>query len=146
LTSRCSPQRIPGKEEFYETIRYFSKQLQLKGVNVQLGKEAGSSDLLGYDAVVIATGVNPRSIPLPIKTSRVNVITYAELLKGTAKAGRRVAVIGAGGIGFDVSEFLTHAPYSESSVDVHETPLAPKVDEVSLLCWCWLVRCDVMCW
>jgi 2,4-dienoyl-CoA reductase (NADPH2) len=121
---------------------------------LQLGKEAQSSDLLGYDAVVIATGVNPRPIPLPIKTSRVNVITYAELLKGTAKAGKRVAVIGAGrtrtreretspttrslishttgGIGFDVSEFLTHAPYSESSIDVHEAPLAPKVDQVRL--------------
>lgn len=107
--------------------------------------------MLGYDAVVIATGVNPRRVPLPIKTSRVNVITYAELLKGAAKAGKRVAVIGAGkklrrredtsfisndsflttgGIGFDVSEFLTHTPYSESSVDVHEAALAPKIDQV----------------
>jgi 2,4-dienoyl-CoA reductase (NADPH2) len=54
------------------------------------------TELMGYDAVVIATGVTPRNIPLPVNSSRVNVVTYAELLKGTARAGRRVAVIGAG--------------------------------------------------
>lgn len=65
-------------------------------MDLQLGKEATASDLLGYDAVVVATGVNPRSIPLPIKTTKVNVITYVELLTGIAKAGKKVAVIGAG--------------------------------------------------
>ncbi|CAE7587094.1 fadH, partial [Symbiodinium microadriaticum] len=124
---------IPGKEEFHETLRYFTHQLQLTGVNVQLGTEAGAEDLMGYDAVVLATGVVPRDIPLPVNTAKVQVVSYADLLKGKVRAGRRVAVIGAGGIGFDVAEFLTHNPYDERAVtDIHSTPLPAKVDNVAV--------------
>jgi 2,4-dienoyl-CoA reductase (NADPH2) len=99
---------IPGKEEFHETIRYFTKQINLSGVRLELGKTISANDLTHYDAVVLATGVVPRDIKLPVKTSKVKVFNYIEVLKGGAPVGRNVAIIGAGGIGFDVAEFITH--------------------------------------
>ena len=101
---------VPGKEEFFETLRYFGKQLKLKGVDVKLNKEATAADLWNFDSVVLATGVTPRHVNIPVKagTSKVKVVSYVDILTGKEKAGGRVAVIGAGGIGYDVSEFLTH--------------------------------------
>ncbi|HJQ42243.1 MAG TPA: NADPH-dependent 2,4-dienoyl-CoA reductase, partial [Jatrophihabitantaceae bacterium] len=101
--------RIPGKEEFAETIRYFVRQLELTGVKVHLNHTATAEQLLagGYDEIVLATGVAPRVPDIP-GLDRSNVHTYADVITGRADVGARVAVVGAGGIGFDVSEFLTH--------------------------------------
>jgi len=102
--------RIPGKEEFAETIRYYVRQLELTGVKVQLGHAVTASELVdaGYDEVVLATGVTARTPSIP-GVDRANVHSYADVITGRASIGKRVAIVGAGGIGFDVSEFLTHA-------------------------------------
>ncbi|MDO5618107.1 NADPH-dependent 2,4-dienoyl-CoA reductase [Kocuria sp.] len=103
-------QRIPGKEEFAETIRYFTRQLELHHVAVHLSLEVDAEHLASgaFDDVVVATGVAPRVPEIP-GLDHPSVMTYPELLTGARTAGQRVAVIGAGGIGVDVSEFLTHA-------------------------------------
>ncbi|WP_422627232.1 NADPH-dependent 2,4-dienoyl-CoA reductase [Rhodococcus sp. (in: high G+C Gram-positive bacteria)] len=98
---------IPGKEEFAETLRYFERQLELTGVDVRLGTRAQTADLTRFDDVVVATGVRPR-IPDIEGIDRPNVLTYPQAVRGEAPIGARVAVIGAGGIGVDVAEFLTH--------------------------------------
>jgi len=102
-------QRIPGKEEFAETIRYYTVQLERLGVRVHLGTPATPELIEGeqFDEVVIATGVEPR-IPQIEGVDHPSVMTYAELVLGEKVPGDSVAVIGAGGIGVDVSEFLTH--------------------------------------
>ncbi len=99
--------RIPGKEEFAETIRYFRRRLELTGVKVHLGRRAEPADLTEFDEVVLATGVEPRIPDVP-GIDHPKVVTYAAAVRGEAPVGRRVAVMGAGGIGVDVSEFLTH--------------------------------------
>ena len=101
---------VPGKEEFHETIRYFKTMIVKKGVEVRLNTRASREQLEreGYDDVVVATGVVPR--PLKLDGAQLpNVLSYTDVLKG-ARVGQRVAVIGAGGIGFDVSEYLLHDP------------------------------------
>lgn len=102
--------RIPGKEEFNETIRYFTRMLDKHGVDVRLDTHAGVEELLSYDEVVLSTGVAPRMPDIP-GIDHPMVLSYAEAIVGKP-AGKSVAVIGAGGIGFDVSEFLTteHSP------------------------------------
>ncbi len=99
--------RIPGKEEFYETLRYFGRRIELTGVELKLGREVGVSDLAGFDEIVIATGVHPRTPSIP-GVDHAKVLSYIDVLSGRATVGKRVAVVGAGGIGFDVSEYLTH--------------------------------------
>ncbi len=103
---------IPGKEEFHETIRYFKTMLNKNGVEVRLNTRVNRDQLEreGYDDVVIATGIMPRPLQLD-GASLPHVLSYPEVLRG-AKVGQRVAVIGAGGIGFDVSEYLLHNPAS----------------------------------
>ncbi|HZB67076.1 MAG TPA: NADPH-dependent 2,4-dienoyl-CoA reductase [Ornithinibacter sp.] len=105
--------RIPGKEEFAETIRYFTRRLDLTGVKVHLGRRVDADELVGagFDEVVVATGVEPRVPDIP-GIDHPMVMTYAELVRGERSAGSRVAVVGAGGIGVDVSEYLTtaHSP------------------------------------
>jgi 2,4-dienoyl-CoA reductase (NADPH2) len=96
--------RIPGKEEFNETIRYYTRMLDKHGVDVRLATRADVEELSGFDEVVIATGVAPRMPDIP-GIDHPMVLSYAEAILG-APIGSRVAVIGAGGIGFDVSEFL----------------------------------------
>ncbi|MCU1641230.1 MAG: 2,4-dienoyl-CoA reductase [Nocardia sp.] len=100
--------RIPGKEEFSETIRYYTRQLEITGVNVLLDTKATAQQLIdgGYDEVILATGVKPRIPNIP-GVDHPKVLTYAELVREGKPVGKKVAVIGAGGIGFDVSEFLT---------------------------------------
>ena len=93
--------RIPGKEEFAETLRYFRRRLELAGVSVRLGHYATAGEL--------ATGVVPRRLDVPGHDHPM-VMSYAELIEGRREAGARVAIIGAGGIGFDVGEYLSHAP------------------------------------
>ena len=102
--------RIPGKEEFAETLRYYTRQIELTGVKLHLNHPATAQELVDgkYDDVVLATGVLPRT-PQIEGVDRPNVHSYADVITGRARIGERVAVIGAGGIGFDVSEFLTHA-------------------------------------
>ena len=100
--------RIPGKEEFAETLRYYTRQLELNKVTVHLNTRVDAATLIDgrYDDVVVATGVRPR-IPEIDGIDHPMVLTYAELVREEKPVGKRVAVIGAGGIGFDVSEFLT---------------------------------------
>ncbi|MCW4355787.1 NADPH-dependent 2,4-dienoyl-CoA reductase [Hoyosella sp. YIM 151337] len=100
---------IPGKEEFTETIRYYRRQLELKGVIVHLNTRVSADALVagGFDDVILATGVVPR-IPTIDGVDHPKVITYAEAVKEKKPIGKKVAVIGAGGIGVDVSEYLTH--------------------------------------
>ncbi|MFI9063326.1 FAD-dependent oxidoreductase [Streptomyces sp. NPDC053429] len=98
--------RIPGKEEFEETIRYYGNQLVERGVEVRLDTRADVETLRGYDEVVVATGVTPRTPDIE-GVDHPNVVTYLDVLRDGAPVGERVAVVGAGGIGFDVAEFLT---------------------------------------
>jgi 2,4-dienoyl-CoA reductase (NADPH2) len=98
---------IPGKEEFHGLVDWFEVMVQETGVEVRLGVEAGPDDLAGFDEVIIATGVIPRDPGIPGQDGP-NVLSYIDVLRGRAPVGRRVAVVGAGGIGFDVSEFLVH--------------------------------------
>ncbi|MGE7384522.1 FAD-dependent oxidoreductase [Streptomyces sp. NPDC004126] len=98
--------RIPGKEEFEETIRYFGTQLAARDIDVRLGTRADVDTLRGYDEVVVATGVTPRT-PAIEGVDRDNVVSYLDVLRDGAPVGQRVAVVGAGGIGFDVAEYLT---------------------------------------
>jgi len=107
--------RIPGKEEFHETLRYFRRQLELhaEAIDVRLGVRAGAADLAGFDAVVLATGVVPRR-PDIAGLDHPKVIGYLAAIRGEAPIGARVAIIGAGGIGFDVAELITSAGTSAS--------------------------------
>jgi 2,4-dienoyl-CoA reductase (NADPH2) len=100
--------RIPGKEEFNETLRYFNRQLELLGVVVQLNTDVQAGELLAYDEVVLATGVKPRKWNVPGAGEDARVVSYIDVLKGNAELGDTIAIIGAGGIGFDVAEFLVH--------------------------------------
>ncbi len=99
-------QQIPGKEEFAETIRYYRRRLELTGVKVHLGRRAGADDLAGFDEIVLATGVVPRVPAIP-GIDHPKVLSYVEVVREHQPVGDTVAVIGAGGIGVDVSEFLT---------------------------------------
>lgn len=108
--------QIPGKEEFHETVRYFKKQIELTGVNLVLNKRVSAEDLKNYDEIILATGIVPREISFE-GTDHTKVVSYIDILKENKVAGKRVAVIGAGGIGFDVSEFLSSEdPHHEPSV------------------------------
>lgn len=105
--------RIPGKEEFHETLRYFRHKLEETGVETRLGERVQAEALNGYDAVVLATGVLPRAIDFP-GVDHAKVVGYLDVLNRSVVPGARVAIIGAGGIGFDVAEFLVHEGDSPS--------------------------------
>ncbi|KFJ13195.1 flavin oxidoreductase / NADH oxidase family protein [Delftia acidovorans] len=102
--------KVPGKEEFHETLRYFRRQLELGGVALQLGHRVEAAQLIegGYDEIVLATGIRPR-VPAIEGVNHPKVLGYLDVLQGNRPVGERVAIIGAGGIGFDVAEYLTHA-------------------------------------
>ncbi len=101
--------RIPGKEDYAETIRFFGARLAALGVEVRLGHRATAEELAAgrYDHVILATGVTPRDPGIP-GLDHPKVMGYAEVIEGRRPVGRRVAIVGAGGIGFDVAELLTH--------------------------------------
>ncbi|MDZ5619523.1 NADPH-dependent 2,4-dienoyl-CoA reductase [Nocardioides sp. HM23] len=101
--------RVPGKEDFRDTLRYYRRRLEVLGVDVRLGTEATDADLAAYDDVVLATGVKPR-IPAIPGVDHPLVLRYDQVLAGDVVPGRQVAVIGAGGVGVDVSVWLTHDP------------------------------------
>lgn len=97
--------QVPGKEEFWGLVDYYRAAVQQAGINVRLGHEATVGDLSSFDEVIIATGVSPRD-PQISGQDGPNVLTYIDVLRGKADVGQRVAIIGAGGIGFDVAEYL----------------------------------------
>jgi 2,4-dienoyl-CoA reductase (NADPH2) len=107
--------KVPGKEEFYETLRYYSRQLSLRGVKVSLRTRVSAESLQsgGYDEIVLATGVTPRVPPIE-GIHHPKALGYLDVLRDGKPVGKTVAVIGAGGIGFDVSEYLTHSGTSAS--------------------------------
>lgn len=109
--------KIPGKEEFTETIRYFTTRIKELGINLKLGTRATAKELQESDHIIIATGVTPR-IPDIDGIDHESVITYADLLSGAKTAGDRVAIIGAGGIGVDVAEYLAYE--SSPALDVEQ--------------------------
>jgi 2,4-dienoyl-CoA reductase (NADPH2) len=100
---------VPGKEDFHDTLRYFSRRIELTGVTLALNTAADAGALAngGFDDIVISSGVAARVPAIP-GIDHPKVISYPELLSGARQAGERVAIIGAGGIGFDVAAFLTH--------------------------------------
>ncbi|WP_406369543.1 NADPH-dependent 2,4-dienoyl-CoA reductase [Streptomyces sp. NBC_00647] len=98
--------KVPGKQEFDETIRYFRTQLELHGVDVRLNTRATVDTLESFEEVVVATGVSPRTPEIP-GVDHPSVVGYLDVLRDGAPVGDRVAILGAGGIGFDVAEFLT---------------------------------------
>ena len=104
--------RIPGKEVFGETLRYFRNRLAAAGVALRLGKLVTAEELTGFDHVVLATGIVPRTPAIP-GIEHKSVARYIDVIEGRVEVGATVAIIGAGGIGFDVAEFLTHAPGDE---------------------------------
>ncbi|EKT60020.1 NADPH-dependent 2,4-dienoyl-CoA reductase [Providencia sneebia] len=105
--------QIPGKEEFHETIRYFCRQLEILNVDVRLEHHASTDDLIGFDDVIIATGVIPRVINLEGQDHK-KVLSYIDVLTGKNIVGHSAAIIGAGGIGFDIAEFLSQKGQSHS--------------------------------
>lgn len=105
--------QIPGKEEFNETLRYFSKQLLRLKVNLQLSTKATVQQLVHFDEVIIATGITPRTPDIE-GIDHPKVISYVDVLNKSVIVGKKVALIGAGGIGFDVAEYLSHQGESMS--------------------------------
>ena len=107
--------RIPGKEEFHETLRYYQKQIQLTGVKLHLNLKAEAHALVeqNFDEVIICTGVNPRRANIDGE-DHPKVLSYVDVLHHRKPVGQSVAVVGAGGIGFDVAEFLSQTGESPS--------------------------------
>jgi 2,4-dienoyl-CoA reductase (NADPH2) len=105
---------VPGKEEFHEMLRYLRRQVEVTGVQLHLGQRVQAPDLQGYDQVIIATGVVPRNPGIPGQ-DHPKVLSYIDVLLHRKPVGPRVAVIGAGGIGFDVAEFLVSEGHSTTT-------------------------------
>ena len=99
--------QVPGKEEFWGLVDWYRTMLETSGVEVRLNTEASADMLAEFDEVIIATGVVPRDVGIPGQ-DMPNVLSYIDVLRGKAEVGKRVAIIGAGGIGFDVAETLVH--------------------------------------
>ena len=102
--------QIPGKEEFYETLRYYRRQIELTGVKLELNTAVSAQALNSgdFDEVIIATGIVPRS-PAIDGIGHPKVLSYLDVVRDKKPVGKKVAVIGAGGIGFDICEYLTHS-------------------------------------
>jgi 2,4-dienoyl-CoA reductase (NADPH2) len=111
--------QIPGKEEFAETIRYFRRRLELTGVELRLGHRVTRDELLGFDEVIVATGVKVRK-PAIEGIGHPKVLSYLDVLRDKKPVGKKVAIIGAGGIGFDVGEYLLHDTSQPLPVPVEE--------------------------
>lgn len=100
--------QVPGKEEFNETLRYFGKQIELTGVELRLNHRVENpAELQDFDEILLASGVSPRT-PAIDGIEHPKVLSYIDVLRGHATVGARVAIIGAGGIGFDIAEYLLH--------------------------------------
>lgn len=107
--------QIPGKEEFYETLRYFGRQIELTGVDLKLNQRVTKDQLNsgGFDEVIIATGISPRTPDIE-GIDHPKVMNYVDVIANKKPVGQKVAIIGAGGIGFDTAEYLTHSGESTS--------------------------------
>jgi 2,4-dienoyl-CoA reductase (NADPH2) len=107
--------QIPGKEEFYETLRYFKRQLEITGVTVELDKRITAEQLnqTGFDEVIVATGISPRKPDIE-GIDHPSVLNYIDVIADKKPVGKKVAIIGAGGIGFDTAEYITHSGESTS--------------------------------
>lgn len=105
--------QVPGKEEFYETLRYFAKQITLTGVKLRLNTLVTADELSSFDEIVLATGITPRT-PEIEGVTHPKVLSYLDVLRDKKAVGNSVAIIGAGGIGFDVAEYLSHSGTSPS--------------------------------
>ncbi|KRB41514.1 NADPH-dependent 2,4-dienoyl-CoA reductase [Acidovorax sp. Root70] len=108
---------IPGKEEFHEMLRYLGTRVDDTGVQLHLNQRVQAADLVGFDEVIVATGVEPRDPKIPGQ-DHPKVLSYIDVLKRGKPVGERVAIIGAGGIGFDVAEFLTHGDHLSTTLDL----------------------------
>ena len=108
--------KIPGKEEFHETLRYFAHKLEETGVSLKLSTAVSAGLLKDFDEVVLATGITPRKVDFP-GAEHAKVLSYVDVLSGRATVGRSAALIGAGGIGFDVAEYLVHEGGHSSTLD-----------------------------
>ena len=106
---------IPGKEEYQHTIRYYGKMIEKHDVQLNLNHRVTAEELVdgNYDEIILATGVTPRKVDFE-GFNHKDVLTYADVLYKKMPVGKRVAIVGAGGIGFDVAEFLAHDPNHES--------------------------------
>lgn len=109
--------QIPGKDEFNETLRYFRRQIEVFGIDLRLNTRVSVADLVdkGFDEIVLATGISPRKLELD-GADHSKVLTYLDVLRDKTEVGDRVAIIGAGGIGFDVAEYLSHAEDNNHSI------------------------------
>jgi len=107
--------QIPGKEEFFETLRYYGKQIEITGVDLKLNHRVTAEELNngGFDQVIVATGIAPR-MPNIEGIDHPKVLNYLDVIGGKQHVGKKVAIIGAGGIGFDTAEYITHAGESTS--------------------------------
>lgn len=124
--------KIPGKDEFHETIRYFKHELEALNVTIQLNCEATPENLEGFDEVILSSGIEPRTPAIP-GIEHEKVLSYLEVLRDEKPVGKKVAIIGAGGIGFDVADFLLHQKddcfYDTWGIDIelnHRGGLKPK--------------------
>lgn len=118
--------QIPGKEEFAETLRYFRRRMEVLGVNVKLATRATPELLAGFDEVVVATGVEPRTPSIP-GIDHAKVVSYPDAITGRVAVGAKVAVMGAGGIGFDVTELLAHTDETVEEWKAHWGVADPAV-------------------
>ena len=112
--------RIPGKEEFFETLRYYRRMIDVLAIELRLGVRADAAGLKaeGFDEVVVATGIAPRRPAIP-GLDHAKVVSYIDVILGRREVGQKVAILGAGGIGFDVAELITHAgPSGATDIDV----------------------------
>src|SRR5690606_35351527 len=122
--------RIPGKEEFRETLRWFRHRIEETGVELRLSTTPEPDTLRGYDEIVLATGVLPRKVDFP-GHDHPKVVGYLDVLAGRVVPGRRVAIVGAGGIGFDVAAFLVHdgpSPSLDPALWMREWGVDPGFD------------------
>ena len=125
--------RVPGKEEFNHSLAYYRGEIERCGINLHLATRAGPEDLKDFDEIVLATGVYPRRIDVPgIENPRV--VTYIDVLNGKVSVGAKVAVIGAGGIGFDIAEFLSHVDGQSSSSQSTEPATSAMWKNAGLSC------------
>ncbi|HGH3372665.1 TPA: FAD-dependent oxidoreductase [Kluyvera cryocrescens] len=110
--------QIPGKEEFYETLRYYRRMIEITGVTLKLNQRVSADDLLHFDETILATGITPRTPPID-GIDHPKVLTYLDVLRDKAPVGKRVAIIGCGGIGFDTAMYLSQ-PGSPTSQNIAE--------------------------
>lgn len=110
--------QIPGKEEFYETLRYYRRMIEVTGVTLKLNHRVTADDLLSFDETILATGITPRIPPID-GIDHPKVLTYLDVLRDKAPVGERVAIIGCGGIGFDTAMYLSQ-PGNPTSQNIAE--------------------------